>query len=166
MSEPVALLNAWLDCQLDAPARAWLDERRARLAAPHADRDLYMAVGLVPRALGKDDLRLDAGDLAAAHTARPGWDPTGLSVDQAARLALEKGDLDEGRAHARRLLRLDPKSIVAIHNLALIAIKRKRFDAASAWIARGRAVDPTDAGIRKLRTLCFVSRVAAALRLA
>lgn len=88
MSEPVALLNAWLDRQLDAPARAWLDERRARLAAPHADRDLYMAVGLVPRALGKDDLRLDAGDLAAAHTARPGWDPTGLSVDQAARLAL------------------------------------------------------------------------------
>ena len=88
MSEPVALLNAWLDRQLDASARAWLDERRARLAAPHADRDLYMAVGLVPRALGKDDLRLDAGDLAAAHAARPGWDPTGLSVDQAARLAL------------------------------------------------------------------------------
>ena len=84
----------------------------------------------------------------------------------ATRIALEKGDLREGRACARRLLRLDPKSIVAIHNLALIAIKRRRYGVARAWIARGRAAAPADAGIRKLQTLCFVSRVAAALRLA
>jgi tetratricopeptide (TPR) repeat protein len=83
----------------------------------------------------------------------------------AARLALEKGDLEQGRSCSRRLLRLDPKSIVAIHNLALIAIKRRRFAVAREWIARGRAADPTDVGIRKLRTLCFFSRVGAALRL-
>jgi tetratricopeptide (TPR) repeat protein len=83
----------------------------------------------------------------------------------ASRLALEKGDLRTGRAHARRLLRLEPKSIPAMHNLALIAIKRGRFDIARAWIARGRAIDPSDLGLRKLRTLCAFSRTAALLRL-
>jgi tetratricopeptide (TPR) repeat protein len=82
----------------------------------------------------------------------------------AARIALEQGDLREGRACSRRVLRIDPKSIVAIHNLALIAIKERRFTIARAWIARGRAADPVDAGLRKLRTLCFASRLAAALR--
>jgi tetratricopeptide (TPR) repeat protein len=83
----------------------------------------------------------------------------------AARIALEKGDMREGRACARRMLALDPKSVIAIHNLALIAIKRRRFAIARAWIARGRLIDPSDAGLRKLRTLCTVSRVARALRL-
>jgi hypothetical protein len=84
---------------------------------------------------------------------------------ESSRLALEKGDLRTGRAYARRLLLLEPKSIPAMHNLALIAIKRRRFDIARAWIARGRAVDTSDLGLRKLRTLCAVSRAAALLRL-
>jgi tetratricopeptide (TPR) repeat protein len=77
----------------------------------------------------------------------------------AMRLALEKGDLRVGRAGARRLLRLEPNSIAAIHNLALIAIRRKRFDVAHAWITRGRAIDPSDTGLRKLRTLCAWSKL-------
>lgn len=80
------------------------------------------------------------------------------------RIALESGDLREGRACARRILRLDPKhanpaSIVAFHNLALVALERGRFRAAWAWIARGRAVDPSDAGLRKLRTLWWWRRL-------
>jgi len=71
----------------------------------------------------------------------------------AARIALELGDLDRGRTLSRRLLRLEPDSIVAIHNLALVAIKRRRFRAAWAWIKRGRAISPSDIGLRKLRTL-------------
>lgn len=77
----------------------------------------------------------------------------------ASRLALERGDLREGRACARRLLALDPKSIVAIHNLALVAIKRRRHRIARAWIARGREIDPSDIGLRKLRTLCAFARL-------
>ena len=76
----------------------------------------------------------------------------------AARIALERGDLRLGRALSRRLFRLDPGSIVAIHNLALIALSRRRFGPAWNWIARGRRLDPSDPGIRKLRTLWFWKR--------
>jgi hypothetical protein len=51
------------------------------------DRELYLALGLIPRKLGKDDLALLPADLEQAGAARPGWDPSGLSVDQAARIA-------------------------------------------------------------------------------
>ncbi len=88
MSDVLDLLDAWLNRQLEATPRAWLDERRARLAGPHTDKDLYVAVGLVPRALGKADLSLSPEDRAEATRRRPGWEPLGLSVDQAARLAL------------------------------------------------------------------------------
>jgi len=71
----------------------------------------------------------------------------------AARIALELGDLRSGRALSRRLLRLEPDSLVAIHNLALVAIERRRFRLAWAWITRGRAAGPNDIGLRKLRTL-------------
>ncbi|MBE9557719.1 MAG: EboA domain-containing protein [Proteobacteria bacterium] len=80
------LLHGWLARQLDAAALAWLDEQLGK--ADGADRDLYLAVGLAPRKLGKADLILCADDLAAADAARPGWNPAGWSVDQAARIAL------------------------------------------------------------------------------
>jgi hypothetical protein len=62
------------------------------------DRDLYLAISLVPRKIGKVDLHLGEADLAAADRARPGWRPQGWSVDQAARILLllsaggQKGD--------------------------------------------------------------------------
>jgi hypothetical protein len=80
------LLCGWLARQLDEAARVWLDEQLAK--AGETDRDLYLAIGLAPRKLGKADLRLDADDLAAADAARSGWNPSGWSVDQAARVAL------------------------------------------------------------------------------
>jgi hypothetical protein len=98
---PGALLRAWLDRALDAEGRQWLDDalRRAR----GSDRDLFLAVSLVARRLGKADLALSAGDLAAAGAARPGWDPTGLSVDQAARILLVLEAGGDGDAFASRL---------------------------------------------------------------
>ncbi len=75
-----------------------------------------------------------------------------------ARLSFEHGDFREGRARARRLYRLDPKSIAALHNLALASIEQRHFAAARAWIDRARAVAPGDAGIRKLRTLLWWRR--------
>ena len=42
----------------------------------------------MPRRLGKADLDLSADDLRDAAQARPGWDPRGWSVDQAARILI------------------------------------------------------------------------------
>ena len=62
---------------------------RARRAARADDpRALARAVALVPRRLGKGDLVLTARDLREADEVRPGFDPTGLTLDQAARIAL------------------------------------------------------------------------------
>lgn len=62
-----------------------------------------MAISLAARRLGKTDLALDAADHAAADAARPGWDPDGLSVDQAGRLVLvlAMADGDPGRFRER-----------------------------------------------------------------
>lgn len=85
---PADLLDRWLGRQLDADGRSWLADQAAALAGDPADRDLYMAISLVGRRLGKDDLALAADDLSDAETARPGWDPREWSVDQAARIRL------------------------------------------------------------------------------
>jgi hypothetical protein len=85
---PPALLQRWLERQLPEPGRTWPREQLARLAGEVRDRDLHLALGLVPRRLGKADLELTAEDLAEAAQARVGWDPRGWSVDQAARILL------------------------------------------------------------------------------
>lgn len=85
---PVQLLHAWLDRQLPEPARQWLAKQRDLLAGTPSDREVYTAVSLVARKLGKDDLRLDESDVAQANAARTHWDPRGWSVDQAGRILL------------------------------------------------------------------------------
>lgn len=80
------LLRGWLNRQLDETARGWLDEQIQKAAG--SERDLYFAIGLAPRKLGKADLELNEADLGAAAEARPGWNPARWSVDQAARAAL------------------------------------------------------------------------------
>jgi hypothetical protein len=85
---PGELLRRWLDRQLPEAGSAWLAEQLDRLAGEVRDRDLYVALGLVPRKLGKADLDLSAADLKDAQRARPGWDPRGWSVDQAARIVV------------------------------------------------------------------------------
>ena len=87
-TRPVELLEQWLRRQLPEKADAWLNEQRATLHTDPSERTLHIALGLVPRKLGKDDLKLDPDDLAAAATARSGWDPRGWSVDQAARILI------------------------------------------------------------------------------
>ena len=88
MPTPSDLLRLWLRRQLPQTGAAWLDEQRAKLGAAPGDRDLYIALGLAPRKLGKADLALSAADLEAASEARAGWDPRGWSVDQAARILI------------------------------------------------------------------------------
>jgi hypothetical protein len=85
---PKNLLHSWLHRQLPAAAQVWLDEQLGKLGGEVRDRDLYLALGLVPRKLGKADLDLSEVDLRDAAQARAGWDPRGWSVDQAARILI------------------------------------------------------------------------------
>jgi len=83
---PAELLQTWLHRQLSQPTRQWIDSQCALLTGAPRDREVYLAISLVSRKLGKEDLRLDPQDLERAQEARSGWDPRGWSVDQAGRI--------------------------------------------------------------------------------
>lgn len=106
MTVPLDLLEIWLTRQLAEPARQWFEQQMAKLAPDAGERDLYLALGLVPRKLGKDDLALQSSDLEQANEARAGWDPSGLSVDQAARIAFLLKAGGTGEAFRERFVQL------------------------------------------------------------
>ena len=85
---PRELLARWLARQLPAEARVWMEKSAAQAQSSGKDADLYMAVSLVTRKVGKADLTLSDADLSDAQAARPGWDPRTWSADQAARVQL------------------------------------------------------------------------------
>ena len=84
--QPVDLLCTWVGRQAGDEAD-WFADAIARMRAGAAERDLHIVLGLAPRRLGKADLELSEADRAAADAAYPGWDPSGWSVDGAARVA-------------------------------------------------------------------------------
>ncbi len=83
---PLDLLRAWVSRQAGSAA-GWFGTTLDALAGGAAERDLHILLGLAPRRLGKADLELSAGDLADADAAYAGWDPSGWSIDGAARVA-------------------------------------------------------------------------------
>jgi hypothetical protein len=91
MASPHDLLQSWLTRRLTDQGREWLGATLAKVAQPGDDKALYVALGLVPRKLGKADLTLGSDELEAAAAARRCWDPRGWSVDQAARVLLLLG---------------------------------------------------------------------------
>jgi hypothetical protein len=106
MGERIALLSEWIRRAAAPEGAAWLEETLAGLRRDAGERGLVRALGLAPRRLGKADLVLGSDDLTRADALRPGFDPTGLTVDQAARIAflLAAGRGDD--AFARRLMDL------------------------------------------------------------
>ena len=106
MSRPVDLLAEWLRGQATAPAWTWLASERDALVAGTDPRRFNIAISLAPRKVGKADLSLDEAALVDACASRPGWDPRGWSLDQAARLFLLLAGGGEGRAFADRLHQL------------------------------------------------------------
>ena len=82
------LLALWIGRVVPAAASEWLGEALREVAESGGERVLLRALGLAPRRLGRADLDLGPADLQHAEEVRAGWDPTGLSVDQAARMAL------------------------------------------------------------------------------
>ena len=79
---PKELLRGWVNAQAGDEA-VWFSESLDNMTS---ERDLHIVLGLAPRRLGKVDLALTAEDLAAADAAYPGWNPSGWSVDGAARV--------------------------------------------------------------------------------
>ena len=82
-----SLLATWIHRQSSPDAFAWLESRVTEACSGDA-KGLNLGFSMAPRKLGKADLALSEADLRAADAARPGWDPRGWSVDQAARALL------------------------------------------------------------------------------
>lgn len=79
------LLKRWVTAQcLDQTS--WVDASLKTISGGAPERDLHIFLGLAPRRLGKADLKLTAADLAEADAARVGWNPSGWSIDGAARV--------------------------------------------------------------------------------
>lgn len=100
---PGALLHQWLADRLPADALRWVDQQAGMLESEGRDADLYRAFSLAPRRTGKQDLALSAADLEDARHVRPGWQPAGWRVDEAARLALLLAAGADGETFSRRL---------------------------------------------------------------
>jgi hypothetical protein len=107
------LLRAWLLRQLDKERGAWLDEQIAELRKDAADSALDIALGMMPRRLGKGELALTDADLAAAGQAVPGWDPRGWGVAEAARILALVSLPDTGKPFAERFRSLCSTAEVA-----------------------------------------------------
>ncbi len=116
---PAELLQSWLARRLDPEGLGWLEDQIARIAADEGDRALSLAVGLVPRKIGKADLSPTDDELSAADALRPGWRPHAWSVDQAARVLLLLRAPGDAARRAERLEMLcrtaDVGEAVAFH---------------------------------------------------
>lgn len=106
MTVPLDLLQLWLSRQLAEPQRVWFEEQMAALSPDTRDRDLYLVLGMVPRKIAKHDLALLSSDIQEAGEARAGWDPSGLSTDQAVRIAFLLKAGGEGETFRDRFVQL------------------------------------------------------------
>lgn len=83
-----ALLWRWLAARLDAAARQWLADGVEALRRDRRDFALYQAFSLVPRKIGKTPLALAEADEREADALRRRWQPSLLTLADAARLFL------------------------------------------------------------------------------
>jgi tetratricopeptide (TPR) repeat protein len=74
------------------------------------------------------------------------------------------GQHDDGAAISRRVLRLQPKCIASIHNLALAAFSACRYKLAWGWVRKGLAIDHQDEELRRLRSRLIWKSVSSFLR--
>jgi len=87
MNETVhALISHWLQQRLSSDQWDWLQERLRAMTQSNSDKELYVALGMAPRKLGKSDLALNDSELAKAEATSTGWNPCDWSIDGAARV--------------------------------------------------------------------------------
>lgn len=152
-----------------ALAEALLQRDRVQAAAAHLrdELDLYRA-DLDDDTPPPDLLRLGRLllDAAMPQDAADVLERAEVPADQELRrlrsLALARfrsDDRDGGVSISRRIIRLDPHSVYAMHNLALAALEENRLSVAAGWIRRGLRVDRHDVGLRRLRMRVLLARV-------
>src|SRR5262245_44584289 len=101
---PQELLSSWVVARSSAAAADWFRGQIERLRSSPSEKDIYLALGYATRKLGKGDLELKAEERAAAAAARPYWDPSDWSVDQAARIVFVlAGQARDSKAFKTRL---------------------------------------------------------------
>ena len=84
--KPAELIAVWLTERLTTEQQLWLDDQLGKVLVANSDRALHIALGMIPRKLGRTDLNLTQEERAAAANARNGWDPSPWSIDCAARV--------------------------------------------------------------------------------
>jgi hypothetical protein len=82
------LADQWISQRTDDRGIAWFRGALGDVTHAANERALGVAIGLVPRRLGKADLALAPAELARGDALRPGLDLGDWSVDQLARVAL------------------------------------------------------------------------------
>ncbi len=87
-STAAALLEQWLERRLNDEHQDWFQSRLHKVLTSNSDRELHITLGLIPRKLGRTDLNPTATELADANSVLPDWNPTGWSIDTAARIAV------------------------------------------------------------------------------
>ncbi|MBC3907666.1 EboA domain-containing protein [Undibacterium umbellatum] len=80
-------LDIWIAARSTPEALLWFRLQCQQISTAKQERDVYRAMGMAARKLGKLDLNLSSDELATANSLRPGFDPSGWSVDIAARVA-------------------------------------------------------------------------------
>jgi len=61
------------------------------------------------------------------------------------------GDRKAGMEACRRAIRLDPRCVPAMHNLALALMRERQWLRARYWVEQALRVDPEDASLKRLR---------------
>lgn len=83
----IVMLDGWLRPRLSAEALAWFGSQLEALMGQSGPAVLSRALGQAPRRLGRAALRLDTAELVQASRLRPGLEPGGWRIDQAARIS-------------------------------------------------------------------------------
>jgi hypothetical protein len=130
---PADLIHSWLASRMTSESIRWLDERLLSASDP---KSFFASFGLIPRKVGKEDLKPTPVETMTARLARPGWDPTFWSVDQAARSLLVLALPDDDEANFTALL---DKLFAAAAVDELVALYQSMalwpFPSAHAWRA-------------------------------
>jgi hypothetical protein len=110
----IALLSGWLRGALDSEQMEWFEKTLAGLQRDLNQAVFARAIGLASRKVGKRELVLTPEDLQEGGRVRAGFDATGMTVDEAARIAFILAS-DEGDrvAFVRRVADLYRSAAVA-----------------------------------------------------
>ena len=88
VADAAHLLLGWLSREAATDAVTWLEDQLGTLGQGSGKQRLFVAMGQASRRFSKAEMRLDEADLASARGARPGWNPRGWSLADAARILI------------------------------------------------------------------------------